>query len=60
MDGKTLNENENKLLNLVNQSTITVDNILKKLEIENKTNFPDDITLLLMSSQNDKTPSLYS
>jgi len=49
LHGKNLQEKEERLLELVNKSQLSVEDILSSLGIKNESGCPDDITLLLMN-----------
>ncbi|MBS0289144.1 MAG: fused response regulator/phosphatase [Proteobacteria bacterium] len=49
MEGRNLQEKENKLLALINKSQLKVEEILTPLGLKNENSGPDDITLLLMN-----------
>jgi len=49
LHGKNLQEKEERLLEIVNKSQLSVEDILSSLGIKNESGCPDDITLLLMN-----------
>ncbi|HRE31264.1 MAG TPA: response regulator, partial [Candidatus Berkiella sp.] len=51
MHGKNLKENENRLLEMIKQSEMSIDKILSHLNIRTDRGFPDDVTLLLMNKK---------